>query len=194
MATIKKSNTTRIFEDNNFGRFLPILSNENLIEKLIGSKSVAKEYKGINEFLNKKRSSIGNTQGQQIEPKRIAELLQSISIYGKYTNEIINEIANIEGLDKSFKITYIDHAQFATVNKGANTATKAPSFLNNISMSTTIGEASDKIKINKINQEMALPYLRDSAAGTVGLSAFQVINPEFRGCFKHSQELDLFCV
>ncbi len=188
MATIKKSNTTRIFEDNNFGRFLPILSNENLIEKLIGSKSAAKEYTGINKFLDSKRMPLGEGE-RVVDPGKIAELLQSISIYGKYTNEIINEIADIKGLDKSFKITYIGHEKYKQVNK-SNTDTNIPSFLNKVSMSETVGDDKENPKINNLDAAMSLPYVRDSKH--VGLSAFQVVNPEFRGCFKHSQELDLF--
>ena len=193
MATIKKSNTTRIFEDNNFGRFLPILSNENLIEKLIGSKSQAEQFKGINQFLEKKRINIGDQNGNQVDPKRIAELLQSISIYGKYTNEIINELADVNQLGKSFKITYINHDEFKNVKGLAKDAT-VPDFLNNINIVDSIhlnnnSDVNEK-KINVIDNSFQMPYQRDFE--TPGLSVFQVINPEFRGCFKHSQELDLF--
>lgn len=200
MATIKKSNTTRIFENNNFGRFLPILSNENLIEKLLNSKEQGTDFESINNFLKNKRVPLGNGE-KKIDPGRIAELLQSISIYGKYTNEIINEIADIEGLGKSFKITYISPEEFKQLT---TQDTIIPDFLNEISVLKSLKgtdsnktssesnteEASIEIKINDIEGATQLPYTRN--VRQPGLSAFQVINPEFRGCFKHSQELDLF--
>ena len=97
MTTIKKSNTTRIFEKNNFGRFLPILSNESLIETLVGvNKSDSQK---INSFLDAKRIPIGNG-AQKIDPALLSQLLQSVTTYGKFTNEILNEVKGVEGLEK----------------------------------------------------------------------------------------------
>ena len=191
MATIKKSNTTRIFEDNNFGRFLPILSNENLIEKLVNSTTQSGEFGQINDFVKKKRTPLGTGETGLIDPARIAELLQSISIYGKYTNEIINEIADIEGLGNSLKITYINHEEFKKVKENA---TIAPDFLNDANINDVIhykGLSGDNVndRLNDVTS-LTMPYSRN--LNNPGLSAIQVINPEFRGCFKHSQELDLF--
>jgi len=204
MATIKKSNTTRIFEKNNFGKFLPILSNENLIEKLVGiNKQENKDQ--INDFLAKKRIPIGQGD-EKIEPALISQLLQSVTTYGKYTNEILNIIKNVQGLKDSFKITYISPDNFKNI---ASTDT-APDALSDIDIAKMLySEASgnipdtedikSKISTDNINnvdelfsldENVKLPYIRTK--DNPGLSAVQVLNPEFRGCFKNSQELDLF--
>jgi len=195
MATIKKSNTTRIFEKNNFAKFLPILSNENLLQKLLNSKDTDKQE--VDGYLKTKRVPLGEGE-KQIDPARISELLQSISTYGKFTNEIIHEISDIKGLGESFKITYISPDEFKTL-KGLKETDTSPDFLSKVSMQQTIYAANvtdtdETVKADNINSiEVAnktFPYFRDKDAP--GLSSFQVLNPEFRGCFKNSQELDLF--
>jgi hypothetical protein len=199
MATIKKSNTTRIFEKNNFGKFLPILSNENLIERLINIKSSSNDALSPNEILKKRRLPIG-TGPNQIEPALISQLLQSVTTYGKFTNEILNEIKEIKDLDKAFKITYISPKEFKAISQLSDNS--IPNVLSKIDINTmlygteTTAETDKKDKINLINnldginENIKYPYLRNR--NNPGLSVIQVLNPEFRGCFKNSQELDLF--
>lgn len=198
MATIKKSNTTRIFEKNNFGKFLPILSNENLIEILLNKKNDKDhgnsngDSNKINDFLARKRLPIGSGSNK-IEPALISQLLQSVTTYGKFTNEILNEVKDVQGLNKAFNITYISPEEFKTIAQNET----SPEVLSKIDINTMLGEAEEKNKtINKIsnldgiNDKQTYPYLRNR--DNPGLSAIQVLNPEFRGCFKNSQELDLF--
>jgi hypothetical protein len=202
--TIKKSNTTRIFEKNNFGKFLPILSNENLIETLIGQKNTKRDNESIDNFLASKRLPIGSGD-KKIEPALVSQLLQSVTTYGKYTNEILNEIKDIQGLKNAFKITYVSPDNFKKIS-----GTAAPDVLSEIDIAKmlyaekngNISETEPKQKeikndnINNLNDVFPqnssekFPYFRTKK--NPGLSAIQVLNPEFRGCFKNSQELDLF--
>jgi hypothetical protein len=206
-VTIKKSNTTRIFEKNNFGKFLPILSNENLIERLVNTKTQDEDIKKVNSFLNQKRIPIGQGDNK-IEPALISQLLQSVTTYGKYTNEILNEIKNVQGLKNSFKIIYISPDKFKEISKND----LIPDALSDIDISKMFyadingNILDDEITKNKIStdninnvndilsidvdEKNNFPYVRTKQ--NPGLSAIQVLNPEFRGCFKNSQELDLF--
>ena len=185
MATIKKSNTSKIFEKNNFGKYLSVLSNENIIEKMQNSKNVQDNKNQINTFLNKKRVLGGSDF--QIDSKAIAELLQSVITYGKFTNEIINDTRLYDGLEESFKIIYLSHDSYKKSKDNF-----PPNFLSKISVADMLNLSTDSSdsRINRINERDKMPYLRDRS--NPGLSAFQILNPEFRICFKNSQEIDLF--
>ncbi len=193
MTVIKQSNTTKIFEKNNFGKFLPILSNENIVEKLIGSKRLPDDYqKDFNDFLVKRTLPLGQDD-IKIELSRISELLQSVSIYGKFTNEILYEISDIQkGLGSSFQISYLKPSDYQYL-KNSDTI---PDFLNPIAINDMLGSTEQSINnltnvnLTPINEGNIFPYLRDRI--NPGLSVIQVLNPELRGCYKNTQELDLF--
>lgn len=193
MAIIKQSNTTKIFEKNNFGKFLPILSNENIVEKLIGSKRLPDDFKkDFNDFLVKRTLPLGQDD-IKIELSRISEILQSVSIYGKFTNEILHEISDIQkGLGSSFQICYLKPDEYQYL-KNSDTL---PDFLNPVSVNEMLGSSSKSINnlsnvnLTPLNEGNIFPYLRDRV--NPGLSVIQVLNPELRGCYKNTQELDLF--
>ncbi len=196
---IKKSNTSKIFEKNNFGKYLSILSNENIIERLIKTKAgnVPDNRKKSNDFLAKKRILLGDgdENASKVTVEKLSELLQSAVVYAKFTNEIISEIEDVQGLSSSFKISYISHDDYKKV-KG-NEGIPIPDFLNNISIKKMLSESdttNDNINntdsLQKLNTDSDFPYLRNR--NQPGLSAIQLFNPELRICFKNSQELDLF--
>ncbi len=196
MPGIKKSNTSKIFEKNNFGKVSSILSNENIIEMLINSKNQSSDKKNINDFLNRKRILLGNTNtsSAKITLERVSELLQSTIVYAKFTNELIREMDDIEDLSNSFKIIYISHDDYKKI-KGVNEDAVVPDFLSEISVNQMLdndvfSKINDINYVQPLNSDFSFPYIRNRF--NPGLSAIQMFNPELRTCFKNSQELDLF--
>jgi len=201
---INRSNTSRIFNENNFSRFLPIISNvEFLKQSSQGNKANADitDTSFIGKKLGKMANVIIGDQTSQIELQKISELIQSVSKFGLFTNEILKDVKNIKDIGDSIKITYIkpsDLDKFFGNNQSVNfsTANNNSKILNEKDIATLFNENPkeinnlDELQFTKNTKNNTFKHTKN--LNRQGLSAIQILNPNLRACFKNSQEIDAF--
>jgi len=209
-ANIKVSNTSRIFDDNNFSKFLPVVSSVELLQKLSGKAGSNYEEKSyLGEKLGKMNRSLfgSNKNNQYIEIQKISELLQSVAKYGLYTSEILSDVISIDGIGDSVKISYLEPKVFDEIYKNDSTNLNSYSYinkntskvLNDIHITKVFKEKQTDINSLELDQNKAqnLDNIRPNKGffhnkSAPGLSVIQVLNPDLRACFKQSQEIDAF--
>ncbi len=205
---IKFSKTSKIFDDNNFSKLLPVISKTEFLRRIKekSDDSGATEDSFLGKRLGKmSRIMYGKSDnGEQIELQRLSELIQSISIQGLYTNQIVKEIINVQDIGKSVKITYLkpetlDNLYNSTSQGDFKNANQTSNVLNDISILDSFSE-NKSVVINDIenseNPKEKVDLLEGNGfchtKANPGLSVIQVLDPNLRACFNQSQEIDAF--
>jgi hypothetical protein len=198
---INRSNTSRIFNENNFSRFLPIISNNEFLKQNSSSNKNTADIEA-KSFLGKKLGKMSNLilgdQTSQIELQKISELIQSVSKFGLFTNEILKDVKNIKDIGDSIKITYISPKgldEFFNSNAGFVNANANSKILNDKDIKDLFAKEDninklDELKGTQNTKNFTFKHTKDD--NQKGLSTIQMLNPNLRACFKNSQEIDAF--